>query len=138
MGACLLPLIVGSFWWYGTQTDKIVVKQNRFVGEALVDLAMILAHKDILGTTISRDTRIEPIDASERSINEDLSKILGDRPFKWDVLHPKNAKSIREPTDNYEWSLMDKWDDLGETLLEDKDIDNLMKSESKPWSGETG
>ena len=44
-GACLLPLIAGSFWWYGSRTDEIVLEQNRFVGEALVDLAMMSEHK---------------------------------------------------------------------------------------------
>ena len=31
-GACLLVLITGSFWWYGSQTDKLVYERNRFTG----------------------------------------------------------------------------------------------------------
>ena len=134
-GACLLPLIMGSFWWYGSQTDQIVVEQNRFVGEALVDLAMILAHKDILGTSVTKMTNIDPIDAAESSINKKLAELLGERVFDWEVLHPKNAGGIREPTDDYEWELMGKWKKLGATLQEDEDIDALTKSENKPWEG---
>ena len=134
-GACLLPLIVGSFWWYGLQTDKIVVKQNHLVGEALVEVSMVLAHKEILGMTVTKMTNIEPIDATERAINERLAELLGVRAFEWEVLHPKNAEGVREPTNTYEWGLMDKWSKLGTTLMNDDDIDALMVSEIKPWEG---
>ena len=134
-GACLLPLIMGSFWWYGLQTDQIVVKQNRFVGEALVDLSMILAHLDILGTSVSKMTNIDPIDDQESSINKKLAELWSERVFDWEVLHPKNEKGIREPRETYEWELMDKWQKLGVTLQEDKDIDALSQSENRPWEG---
>ena len=41
-GSCLLVLISGSFWWYGTRTDKIVYDLNRFVGKALVQSDLVL------------------------------------------------------------------------------------------------
>jgi hypothetical protein len=55
-GTCLLVLISGSFWWYSTATDQIVYEYlNRFVGKALVDYAMLDAHKGILGNTMSEN-----------------------------------------------------------------------------------
>ncbi len=134
-GTCLLPLIAGSFWWYGTQTDKIVLEQNRFVGEALVDLAKILEHKDILGTSITRMENSDPINPAEQLVNNSLAKLLSDRSFKWEVLHPKNEQGIGEPKEMFEWSLMDKWGKLGGTLVDDDDIETLTSQEDKPWQG---
>ena len=36
-GASLLVLITASFWWYGTQTGKLVYEQNRNTGRLLVE-----------------------------------------------------------------------------------------------------
>ncbi|MCH8839768.1 MAG: HAMP domain-containing protein, partial [Planctomycetes bacterium] len=132
-GACLLPLIMGSFWWYGSQTDKIVLKQNRFVGEALVDLSMMQQHKDILGTRIMQMST--PPDEADIAANEALTKLLNERVFDGSILLPKNEQGIRQPTDTYEWALMDKWKNLGATLLKDEDIDALKLREDRPWEG---
>jgi two-component system sensor histidine kinase BarA len=43
-GACLLLLITASFWWYGTQTDELVNKQNPFKGRLLVDNMLTVVH----------------------------------------------------------------------------------------------
>ena len=137
-GACLLPLIMGSFWWYGSETDQIVLKQNRFVGEALVDLAMMMEHKDILNTPVGNFSQFSPksdIGWDESETNEKLAKLLSDRVFEWDILHPKNEQGISQPTEPHEWFLVDEWKVLGAKLTEDEDIDNLKKSELRPWEG---
>ncbi len=43
-GSCLLLLITGSFWFYGSQTEKLVNEQNLRAGELLVDQAMVIRH----------------------------------------------------------------------------------------------
>ncbi|OHB70620.1 MAG: hypothetical protein A2V70_07005 [Planctomycetes bacterium RBG_13_63_9] len=43
-GACLLLLITASFWWYGTQTEKLVYESNRVMGRLLVDQSMLISH----------------------------------------------------------------------------------------------
>lgn len=132
-GACLLPLIMGSFWWYGSQTDKIVLKQNRFVGEALVDLSMMQEHKDMLGTRVVE--MAAPLDEVDIAANEALAKLLNERTFDGRILLTKNERGIRQPTDTYEWALMDTWGELGNTLLTDEDIDALKQREDRPWEG---
>ena len=37
--------------------------------------------------------------------------------------------------DPYEWKLMDTWEELGDTLLTDADIDALKNREDRPWEG---
>ncbi|MCH2113768.1 MAG: ATP-binding protein [Pirellulales bacterium] len=135
-GACLLPLIAGSFWWYGSQTDRIVLEQNRFVGEALVDLAMMMDHKDVLDTRVTQEpTKIFPPPAADSTANESLAKLLSDRAFDWDVLHPKNAKAIDEPRNRYEQDLMRRWQNLSDELDSDDEIDELQDGSRRPWEG---
>ncbi len=43
-GASLLVLITASFWWYGTQTGKLVYEQNRNTGRLLVEEEIFAAH----------------------------------------------------------------------------------------------
>ena len=33
-GACLLVLITGSFWWYGSRTEELVYAKSRATGRA--------------------------------------------------------------------------------------------------------
>ena len=134
-GACLLPLIVGTFWWYGTKTDKIVVEQNQYVGEAIVDTAMILAHKVMLATEVTDFQAKKEADPIEEMANQSLIKLFRKRDFSWEVLLPKNEQGIGNPTETTEWNLLDDWAKLGEKLETDQDIDALFESKGKPWDG---
>ena len=134
-GGCLLPLIAGSFWWYGLQTDKMVLEQNRFVGEALVDLAMMMEHIDVIGARTTLVPDITAPNATDTLANEALARLLSESNFKWDVLHPKNEQGIGEPQESSEWHLVDKWGKLGESLEKDEAIDALTRGEERPWEG---
>ena len=137
-GACLFPLIAGSFWWYGAQTDKIVVEQNQYVGEAIVDTAMILAHKDILSDSVI-DLQKKKSDSLEEMTNDNLAKLLRKREFNWVVLRPKNEEGIGTPSEPEEFSYLARWSKLAETLEKDKDIKALedadVVGENKLWEG---
>jgi two-component system, NarL family, sensor histidine kinase BarA len=104
-GSCLLVLISGSFWWYGTRTDKIVYDLNRFVGKALVNSAMYEAHNNAFVT-----------DPEMRPLNEALTEMLRSRDFKWHVLYPDNPEGLKTPTEEFEYSLRREWVKLGEQL----------------------
>src|ERR1700676_802074 len=43
-GACLLFLIAGSFWWYGSRTESVVYDSRRNDGQRLVDAVMLQRH----------------------------------------------------------------------------------------------
>ncbi|NOZ39971.1 MAG: HAMP domain-containing protein [Planctomycetes bacterium] len=137
-GACLFPLIAGSFWWYGTQTDQIVVEQNQYVGEAIVDTAMVLAHKDILSDPVI-DFQKKKTNSLDKKTNDSLAKLLRKRDFDWVVLRPKNEEGIGNPTETEEFDLIDRWSKVAETLKKDKDIDALndkeFVGEIKLWEG---
>jgi two-component system, NarL family, sensor histidine kinase BarA len=121
-GGCLLLLITGSFWWYGRETDEIVYDLNRFVGKALVNSAMMEAHNDAFVT-------------GERfqDTNEQLSRQLRSRAFSWEVLYRNNPAGVNEPTDDFEWELMDRWERFGQQLRagrppSDKEIDEAFEN----------
>jgi two-component system sensor histidine kinase BarA len=43
-GGCALVLTLGSFWFYGSQTEKLVYQQNRNKGRLLVDTIKLKVH----------------------------------------------------------------------------------------------
>jgi signal transduction histidine kinase len=43
-GLCLLVLITGSFWWYGSSTESLVYATTRSTGRHLVDAIMLQYH----------------------------------------------------------------------------------------------
>ena len=43
-GLCLLLLITGSFWWYGSRTEDLVFTSTRTTGRHLVDAVMLHHH----------------------------------------------------------------------------------------------
>ena len=43
-GLCLLLLITGSFWWYGSSTEELVYATTRSTGRHLVDAIMLQYH----------------------------------------------------------------------------------------------
>ncbi|MEX2138973.1 MAG: ATP-binding protein [Pirellulales bacterium] len=46
-GICLFILIAGSFWWYGTQTEKIVYENTRTTARTLVGSVVLRVHSGI-------------------------------------------------------------------------------------------
>jgi two-component system sensor histidine kinase BarA len=119
-GTCLLVLISGSFWWYGSETDKIVYDLNRRVGKALVDVAMIHAHKDVFRTP---GGGVSVIDSGEQKTNDDIADLVRSRNFNWEVIHPKNGAGVNEPKDDFEWDLMKQWAKFSKSLKSDHDIE---------------
>ena len=114
-GACLLPLIAGSFWWYGQLVNGIVEKQARLMGESLANANLAELHK--MGEV---DPVIERAFAETR---EDMRK----RKYSAQMLLPENPENIGRPEDQTEWDLMDQWKKLSEKLITDEDVDSLEK-----------
>jgi two-component system sensor histidine kinase BarA len=105
-GTCLLVLISGSFWWYGSKTDQIVHDLNRFTGKALVKAAILEAHANAFVTN-----------PDDRELNEKLlAGVLRGRDFNWEVLYPKNPAGLNEPRDEFEINLTSEWTEFGRKL----------------------
>ncbi len=135
-GACLFPLLAGSFWWYGSQTDKIVVEQNQPVGESIVRNAMVLAHKKVLSDTETSELRADSDPVGELVTQDLVEGIYRGSKYTTEILLPKNDQRIGNPTDNFEWNLMDRWTKLAESLETDQDILDLRNEPEKTWNGE--
>jgi two-component system sensor histidine kinase BarA len=123
-GTCLLVLISGSFWWYGSETDKIVYDLNQFIGRALVNPAMLEAHNDILFEV----KKEEPDEM--RFANKALIDLFRSRDFKWQVLYPENAEGLNQPRDGFEHSLRREWTDFGVQLRDQAGVSETVIDEA--------
>ncbi len=113
-GACLLPLIAGSFWWSARQTNQLVEVQARTTGEALAIAALVELHM----------TKTDDDQAMQRADTK-IAALMKKRKYFWQMLLPENEKRIGRPEDQIEWGLMDRWTSLGKHLTTDKDIEEL-------------
>src|SRR3954447_2813701 len=69
-GACLLMLISGSFWWYSSRTEDLVVESSRRAGRGFVDFALVQKHWE----------KLESDNFPEwKAAREPLGKSLGDQ-----------------------------------------------------------
>ncbi len=101
-GACLFLLITTSFWYYGSQTEKLVDQQNRMAGRLLVDQVMLIKHWGELETN-----------QSFRPIVQNLTERLSKQKHDWWFIRPNapeeqpNVARSRVPADEFEWKAYD-------------------------------
>ena len=79
-GLCLLVLITGSFWWYGSSTEELVYTTTRSTGRHLVDAIMLHHHWKALEA-----------DQKYTSLIETLGRTLQTEPYSWRMLAPDAA-----------------------------------------------
>jgi two-component system, NarL family, sensor histidine kinase BarA len=115
-GACLLPLIAGSFWWYGQLVNEIVEKQARLMGEALANTALVEAH-----------FKAQETETGLRLADRKIADMLRNRSYQWQVLLPENSQGTGKPEEQFEWDLMSRWTEVGKTLRTDEEINNLER-----------
>ncbi len=97
-GACLLLLITASFWWYGSQTEKMVYRQNRNTGRLLVDQVMYIKHWESLET----NEKFLPL-------VQDLTKRLSKQEYEWRFIKPNSTDGTSAPRDEFEWGVLDRY-----------------------------
>lgn len=112
-GACLLLLITASFWWYGSQTEKLVNRQNRIMGRLLVDQVMLIHHWEQLQ---SKEQKGETASWTENlpgtqylPLIQNLTKNLTKQKYDWKFIRPNSSDGTNMPRDEREWSLLNKW-----------------------------
>jgi len=76
-GLCLLVLITGSFWWYGSLTEQLVYATTRSTGRHLVDAIMLQSHWKTWETNPQYSGMIDS-----------LSRDFQSEPYQWQVLDP--------------------------------------------------
>lgn len=111
-GACLLPLIAGSFWWSAQLTNRMIEVQARSTGEALAIAAFTelhLAHED----------------PAKKRGDLKIANSFRNRKFQWQMLLPENEQRIGRAEDQTEWDLVDRWSSLGKGLTTDEEVEKL-------------
>ena len=83
-GFCLLVLITGSFWWYGSLTEQLVYATTRSTGRHLVDAIMVQSHWNTWETNPQFSGMIE-------SVGRDFQS----EPYDWQVLDPRAGPEDR-------------------------------------------
>jgi len=97
-GVCLFILITASFWWYGSQTEEMVYRQNRTTGRLLVDQVMYIKHWESLET----NERFLPL-------VQDLTKRLSKQEYEWRFIKPNSGDGTGLPRDEFEWAVLDRY-----------------------------
>ena len=101
-GACLLLLITASFWWYGSQTEKVVYQQNPDRGRLLVDMYMVGLHLEAWES-----------DDNYKSLARSLTKSISKEVYRPGVLRydtPEPAETA--PRDAFERAVMRRFVEL--------------------------
>ena len=115
-GACLLPLIAGSFWWYGQRANNIVEEMFRYTGQALANAALVELH-------MTKQESQKVMQQADAKLADDLRSGI----YKWQILLPANTQRIGKPEEQFEWELLDRWVDVGKDLKTDQDIRSMER-----------
>ncbi|WP_197530838.1 sensor histidine kinase [Bythopirellula polymerisocia] len=113
-GTCLLPLIAGSFWWSANLMNQIVEDRTSFTGEALAKSVLVEAH-----------FKKQEADEAMQRADERTAEMLRSANVKWQILRPKNEQGLGSPEEQFEWDLLDRWEDIGKNLKSDAEIEDL-------------
>ena len=106
-GMCMLLLVTGSFWWYGSETDEIVYDLNRFIGKALVNSAMLDAHKSVFDRTTDAGIAMR-----DQDVNESLADLLPQPRLQVGSRSTRTIPTDSRSPEDFEWDWMREWDEL--------------------------
>src|SRR5262249_38816799 len=91
---CLLTLIGGSFWWYGSRTEDLVIDNARSTGRNLVQAALLHQHMQFLD-----DPKYQGMYAS-------LGQNFQTQNYTYGFLKPDSTKPKFQPQDENEASIL--------------------------------
>jgi signal transduction histidine kinase len=95
-GLCLFVLIAGSFWWYGSRTERLVYATTRATGRHLVDAIMLQYH----WKTLEKEQQYA-------STIEGLSKLLQTERYEWRLLDPDATPDERAAYQRLDAAVLD-------------------------------
>jgi signal transduction histidine kinase len=98
-GACLLVLITGSFWWYGSETDRLVSEQNRRNAQALVYAIIAVQHW----------SKLETNEEFKRFLVDPVAADMKNQEYQWRTINPNATDGRRQPQDELEVELLKRW-----------------------------
>ena len=99
-GICLFVLIAGSFWWYGSRTERLVYATTRSTGRHLVDAIMLQYH----WKTLEKEQQYT-------SLIETLGRTLQSQPYSWRLLDPDATPEERSGYKRLDAAVLDYFRD---------------------------
>ncbi len=147
-GVCLLVLTAGSFWLYGSQTEKLVYKQNRNKGRLLVDTILTHIHWKHLQTerqdggpqVEARDARGNPLplapeESGGSNLPDDFQKELRSEEYKWRTIRPYAADEAARGDDEYDYQIVEQFlrNDQQNSAAPPPDPDRGMTGRIADW-----
>ena len=104
-GACLLVLIAGSFWWYGSRNEDLVYANTRDTAKHLVDAVMLQRHwmkMDVLDVpeAIRRGSQRDSVEEAARTIQTH-------RQYTARVFKPDPGEKDDRPQNPFETQVLD-------------------------------
>lgn len=94
---CLFTLIGGSFWWYGSRTEDLVMDKARSTGRNLVQAALFQEHWKHLDSNPSGN-------ANYKAFNESLGQNLQTQSYTYGFI---STKSEFQPKDDFELGVLE-------------------------------
>jgi two-component system sensor histidine kinase BarA len=104
-GVCLCGLIASSFWLYGSETDKLVAKQNPLMGKRLIETVLLVNHWRKLNV-VYRDA------ANDALLIENYSEGLRSPDYEWSFIRPPGPENKEPPADDFEAKLLARWQQM--------------------------
>jgi len=97
-GGCLLLLIISSFLWHSSQTEKLVRDQGRNTGRLLVDQVMCVEHWE----------KLETYDEFKKVVSE-LTNKLSQQEYVWRFIRPNDTEGSGAPRDEFEQKVLERF-----------------------------
>ncbi len=107
-GACLLVLTAGSFWLYGTQTEKLVYQQNRQKARLLVDIIKMKVHWESLETRKEFNGPGAEVLKDWHVLIQELKQTFENEDYKWSTIRPNPIDGKGKPQSEYDYEVLKK------------------------------
>ena len=94
-GLCLGVMITGSFWWYGSRTEKLVYQQSPNNAQYLVDAVMLQLH------WLTQERATDPTSSSIIFINQTAKNLQTHQDYTSRILIPGSDEPKNKPETDY-------------------------------------
>ncbi len=109
-GGCLLLLILGSFWWYGKQTEELVYRQNPTKGRLLVGTVLAFRHWEAFKPEAQgadegalADAFVRDDELRKNQLLQTLSADLQSQKYSWRILPGAEVETSGYQRDGFHW-----------------------------------